>query len=100
VQSLMNMVYVASRFEIYRRRESLSWSHHSTLAPLDIDSQEYWLSRALADKLSVADLRVELRTRRRALREPAADVDESSEVPAVTEVLVCPNCGEAVPLQP
>jgi hypothetical protein len=99
VQSLMNMVYVASRFEIYRRRENLSWSHHSTLAPLDIASQEYWLSRALADKLSVADLRVELRTRRRVLKDPAAEADASSEGPAVAEVLVCPNCGEAVPLR-
>ena len=37
VQSLMNMVYVASRFEISRRRENLSWSHHATLASLELD---------------------------------------------------------------
>lgn len=99
VQSLMNMVYVASRFEIYRRRENLSWSHHSTLAPLDVPSQEYWLSRALADKLSVADLRVELRARRRALKDSEV-ADESPPQPSRTDVLVCPNCGGAVPLQP
>ena len=34
-QTLMNMVYVATRFEISRRRENLSWSHHAELAALD-----------------------------------------------------------------
>src|SRR5687768_3997103 len=29
VQSLMNMAYVAGRFEVSRRRESLSFSHHA-----------------------------------------------------------------------
>jgi|SRR5580700_5512818 hypothetical protein len=97
VQSLMNMVYVASRFEIYRRRENLSWSHHATVAPLDISSQEYWLSRAVADKLSVADLRVELRTRRRALKAAGPDDEGSDDAPG-GDALVCPNCGGAVPL--
>jgi hypothetical protein len=97
VQSLMNMVYVASRFEIYRRRENLSWSHHSALASLDRASQEYWLARAGADKLSVADLRVELRTRRRALEE-AVSGGESPVRPPARDALVCPNCGGAVPL--
>src|SRR5215213_10871726 len=32
VQSLMNMVYVASHFDASRRRETLSWSHHSEVA--------------------------------------------------------------------
>ena len=32
VQSLMNMAYVASHFEISRRRERVSWSHHAELA--------------------------------------------------------------------
>jgi hypothetical protein len=107
VQSLMNMVYVASRFEISRRRESLSWSHHAAVAALDVDSQEYWLARALAEKLSVADLRVELRGRRRALEPPAGDrrspaaADGQSPLPlplAGADAVVCPNCGGAVPL--
>jgi len=98
VQSLMNMVYVASRFAIYRRRESLSWSHHATLASFDLASQEYWLGRAIADGLSVADLRVESRGSRRALRGPGEDA--ASTAPARTDALVCPSCGEAVPLSP
>jgi hypothetical protein len=99
VQSLMNMVYVASRFEISRRRENLSWSHHATLAALDPDEQDYWLARALADKLSVADLRVELRGSRRSRSVNAAE-GESPDGGRYDErrVVVCPNCGEAVPL--
>lgn len=99
VQSLMNMVYVASRFEISRRRENLSWSHHATLAPLDLAEQEYWLTRAIAEKLSVADLRVELRGARRT-RAVAAGAGEQAEQVQGDELrtLVCPNCGEAVPL--
>jgi len=95
-QSLMNMVYVASRFAVYRRREKLSWSHHATVAPLELASQEHWLSRALADRLSVADLRAELRTRRRGLGEPAAVAGARRRAPA--RALVCPTCGGAVPL--
>jgi|ERR1019366_686077 hypothetical protein len=96
-QSLMNMVHVASRFGIYRRRENLSWSHHATLAALDIDSQEHWLTRAAAERMSVADLRVELRGRRRALE--AVEVATSSDSAEVEEgTLVCPTCGTAVPV--
>jgi hypothetical protein len=98
VQSLMNMVYVASRFEIYRRRENLSWSHHATVASFDVPSQEYWLGRAVVDKLSVADLRVESRSWRRALQAP--DEEPSHETKAHAGTLVCPSCGEVVPLAP
>jgi hypothetical protein len=96
VQSLMNMVYVASRFEISRRRENLSWSHHATVASFDVPGQEYWLGRAVVDKLSVADLRVESRSWRRALA--PADEDSSSAVATPAHTLVCPSCGEVVPL--
>jgi hypothetical protein len=99
VQSLMNMVYVASRFEISRRRENLSWSHHATLAALDVASQEYWLTRALADRMSVADLRVELRGRRPSAKDaPAISAPVEASAGASGETLVCPNCGQAVPL--
>lgn len=100
-QSLMNMVYVASRFEIYRRRENLSWSHHATVAALDAGEQEHWLSRAVADRLSVADLRVELRGARKEraarLGDGAVDAVDSPIRPAA-HALVCPNCGEMVPV--
>ena len=99
VQSLMNMVYVASRFDISRRRENLSWSHHATVASLEVASQDYWLARAGTDKMSVADLRAELRGRRRALK-PADGNDDGN--PRVTHTdasaVVCPTCGGTVPV--
>lgn len=64
-QTLMNMVYVASRFEISRRRENLSWSHHAELAALDIEEQEHWLDRSIQDRLTVRDLREELASAKR-----------------------------------
>jgi hypothetical protein len=103
-QSLMNMVYVASRFEIYRRRENLSWSHHATVAALDVGDQEYWLSRATADRLSVADLRVALRGARRERVVPVASQrssgadEDSPEQQAGANSLICPKCGEMVPV--
>jgi hypothetical protein len=108
VQSLMNMVHVASRFEIYRRRENLSWSHHATLAPLDPDVQAYWLDRATEEHLSVADLRIELQGWRRSHKEPAddhAENDDAADDHALSapinsyrqlsppSVIVCPRCG-------
>src|SRR5580700_5839709 len=102
VQSLMNMVYVATRFEISRRREDLSWSHHATVAALDLSGQEHWLARAVADKMSVSDLRTELRTRRRMLEqagagakpaEPVIAVAKAAAPPLAAPDLVCPNCG-------
>jgi hypothetical protein len=56
-QTLMNMVYVATRYEVSRRRENLSWSHHAELAALHVEDQERWLDRASADRLTVRDLR-------------------------------------------
>jgi len=56
-QTLMNMVYVATRFDFSRRRENLSWSHHAELTALDVEEQEYWLDRATAERFTVRDLR-------------------------------------------
>jgi hypothetical protein len=117
-QTLMNMVYVASRFPISRRREHLSWSHHETLAALEEVEQERWLEAALEHRWSVSDLRTMLRASRKesALpttgesRAPAGgrrEVD-SDMLDAVAEeahrlripgtVLKCPRCGERIVL--
>jgi hypothetical protein len=84
VQSLMNMAYVASRFELSRRRENLSWSHHAELAALPPDEQDQWLDRAAAGGISVRRLREALRENRSRL--PERPVAERAAV-------VCPNCG-------
>jgi signal transduction histidine kinase len=64
-QTLMNMVYVASRFPISRRRETLSWSHHETLAAMAREEQDRWLDDAAVHHWSVSDLRTMLRASRR-----------------------------------
>lgn len=96
-QTLMNMVYVASRFDFSRRRENLSWSHHETLAALAPDEQEGWLDRAEQHRWSVSDLRLMMRMSRQE-EEADAGVEEAPvEAPDAT-VLRCPRCGEQVPL--
>jgi hypothetical protein len=64
VKSLMNMAYVAGRFDVARRRGSLSFSHHAELAALAAEDQDLWLDRAEAGDLSVRALRYELRKAR------------------------------------
>ena len=97
-QTLMNMVYVASRFQRDRRRASLSWSHHAEVAALPEQEQEEWLTRAESDRLSVRCLREELRRERRAIEAPrqrqllAAAARDS--VPA--DIHCCPTCGQVV----
>lgn len=96
IKSLRNMRYVSSRFEPSLRRDDLNWSHHALLAAFDVCEQQYWLDRAATDRLSVDDLRCELRAAARGDYAPADDSLGSNEEPSV---LVCPNCGASVPLK-
>jgi hypothetical protein len=96
VQTLMNMVYVASRFEISRRRENLSWSHHETVASLRSEEQDYWLERAARDRLSISDLRVELRSTRRLSGGISRYADRPARSAGVGAAVVCPNCGHKI----
>jgi hypothetical protein len=89
--SLRNMAYVASRFELSRRRDNLSWSHHALLAPLTPAEQHYWLDRATAERLSVADLRLELQSARRSMA--ASDTRSQHTRSSVPLVATCPGCG-------
>jgi hypothetical protein len=91
-QTLMTMVYVASRVEPACRREELSFSHHAEVAALSADEQERWLNMAKERRLSVHDLRLMLRAARKRDRE-AADPDEA-EQPA-SSTMTCPQCGHS-----
>jgi hypothetical protein len=102
-QTLMNMVYVANRFESSRRRENLSWSHHAELAALEVPSQELWLERAIIERLSVRDLREELvatQARPSSGSRATERSQSTSGTPAPASVsgsraealVVCPNC--------
>ena len=89
VQTLMNMVYVASRFEPDERREGLSWSHHAEVAAHEGEDRRRWLDLAESERLSVRCLREELR---RARRIEAADPEPELEA-EVTPEIECPECG-------
>lgn len=95
--SLRNMAYVSSRFSLSRRRDKLTWAHHAELTGLDQDQQDEWLDRALALKLSSKDLRIELRSLRVGQREPE-DSQQSPTNLDGQQVVVCPSCGEKVPV--
>jgi hypothetical protein len=87
-QTLMNFAYVASRIQPHERRVDVPWSHHAELANLDAGARAGWLERIVSDRLSVRDLRRELRAGARRTPSPA----DSGE-PA-TAVARCPTCGQ------
>jgi hypothetical protein len=87
VSSLRNMAWIASRFVPSRRRETLSWSHHVVVAPLEPQFQDEWLEVCISRRLSVADLRVELRRLRSR---------ESSFRGRKMSTSVCDSCGRTV----
>jgi hypothetical protein len=96
-KSLRNLRYVSSRFALSLRRDNLTWSHHALLAAMEPDEQRHWLDRAVANRFSVEDLRIELRTAQRGgyaarARLDELQLDEHSE-PACRPILVCPQCG-------
>jgi hypothetical protein len=105
VQTLMNMVYVASRFEPHERREALSFSHHAELAAVEPAEREHWLDLAEQQRLSVRCLREEMRRARRLRASSEEDTATAERAAAAIEAadaeeegpreeqLVCPECG-------
>jgi hypothetical protein len=101
VKTLRNIAYVARTFDLSRRRDKLTWSHHAELAVLDENEQDRWLDRATVDRLSVADLRIELRHSQRRPKEAPGDdgsepVGQAEDEPSL---VTCPQCGETIPLE-
>ncbi len=91
VASLRNMAWVASQFDLSLRSDKLTWSHHVLLAPLEDEEKRHWLERAASERLSVADLRLELRGRQGG-RVTTRD-DGSKGADETDDTVVCPNCG-------
>lgn len=89
-QTLMNMAYVASRYDPSERRTTLSWTHHAEVAGLDGEERERLLDLAESERLSARCLREEFRRTRKLLR--AAEKPAPSGGP-----LVCPECGHRLP---
>jgi hypothetical protein len=101
VQTLMNMVYVASHVAPSRRREKLSWSHHAEVVAMNPSEQDMWLDRAEADRLSVRCLREQIRRVTRAARQTEeqaalAGRGHPHPVPGIHDPeVVCPSCGHS-----
>ncbi len=91
VQTLRNIAYVAGQIEVSRRRDNLTWSHHAEVCALDEDEQEQWLDLAAEKRMSVADLRIELRAARRHGR--ASESPKVASLPsAIAGRVRCPRC--------
>jgi hypothetical protein len=95
VASLRNMAWVASRFDLSLRNDKLTWSHHVLLAPLEPEAQREWLQRASEERLSVADLRLELRALRAGDPKPARVATVATKDTG-GDLAVCPHCGHAL----
>lgn len=59
-QTLRNYAWVAGRFAVSRRRDTLSFQHHAAVAALPGSQQDLWLDLASSRSWSIAQLRAEL----------------------------------------
>jgi hypothetical protein len=64
-KTLRNYAWVARRFAMSRRRDSLSFQHHAEVASLTDPEQDLWLKRAEALRWSRNELRRQLAVMRR-----------------------------------
>lgn len=74
-KALRNIKYVADNVELSRRKDNLSFSHHVEVASLPPEKQELFLNMAVEDKLSVRDLREQIR--RSNIEEKTAELPQS-----------------------
>jgi hypothetical protein len=91
VQTLRNIAYVAGRVETSRRRDDLTWSHHAEVSALEPSEQDWWLNLASAERMSVSDLRIELRALRRKNR-AAENPSPKRRLRAREGLVTCPEC--------
>lgn len=81
-QTVRNYAWVARRFELSRRRNTLSFQHHAEVASLPPDEQDYWLDRAEDLGWSRNRLRQEVRKSRN------ADIGDGPEASALPRIVV------------
>jgi hypothetical protein len=95
--TLRNIVSLAQKFELSRRRDNLSWGHHADVASLPREEQDLWLDRASELGLSREDLRVELRAAKGSHAMPSTPGENEQSQPS-SHTLVCSSCGFQMPL--
>jgi hypothetical protein len=76
--TLYNWGSVCGAFEISRRREVLSFSHHEAATGAPEDQRQHWLERAEEEKWSVLQLRVEI-ARAKPIEAPGKPDDNNNE---------------------
>jgi hypothetical protein len=93
-KTLRNYTWVARRFDMSRRRDTLSFGHHAEVAALDRPEQDFWLRKAEESGWSRNQLRSEVRASRRERLHGAdeqtfsdADADPDHNAPALTDGL-------------
>jgi hypothetical protein len=89
--TLRSLAWIASRVDQAVRNEKLTWDHHVLVSSLEPDEQKYWLDRAEGDNFSVADLKLELRSRRQGDR--GRPDPQGAEDAQAGDGAVCPHCG-------
>jgi hypothetical protein len=72
-QTLRNYAWVARRFAMSRRRDTLSFGHHAEVAALPEAEQDFWLRKAEEHRWPVKQLRQQVRV---SLAERAADQED------------------------
>jgi hypothetical protein len=82
-QTLRNYAWIAGRFVVSRRRDTLSFQHHVDVAGLPEDEQDLWLARAESAGWSRNELRRQLRASR-ARRDRTGGEPPGSEPPGGT----------------
>lgn len=69
-QTLRNYAWVSRRFDLSRRRPTLSFQHHAELASMPVEQQEFWLDRAEEHRWTTKQLRNALRAARQGEQQP------------------------------
>lgn len=86
IKTLRNIAYVSGQVDLSRRRDNLTWSHHAEVCSLEPDQQDRWLDFAAREGVSVADLRIEIRSTLR------AEGGESPGSKSNRRMVTCPHC--------
>ena len=95
-QTLRNHAWVARRFPMSRRRDTLSFTHHAEVAALTEPEQDFWLRKAEEHGWSVKRLRREVKG---SLLERATDRDLEPGDGQPAEDAVAPPRGDTVLLR-
>ncbi|WP_268891574.1 LmbU family transcriptional regulator [Lentzea tibetensis] len=79
-QTLRNYAWIARRFPMSRRRDTLTFNHHMEVARLTADEQDRWLDLAVEQGWSVHQLRRQLKQS----RQPEQEFPDAPVLPKIS----------------